>query len=81
MSDQDPDLTRVTQHVDALADHFDTVQIFVSRHEAGAKDGTVNVALGAGNWFARYGQTKEWIVRREEDSRCMARPNDNESKP
>ncbi len=75
MSDTDEDVKRVEQHANALAEHFDSVQIFVTRHEAGRKEGTVNVNLGAGNWFTRFGQVKEWILRVEEDTRLSRKPN------
>lgn len=50
-SESDVDLKRVTDVVNALAEHFDTVQVFVTRHEAGMRDGTVNVQVGAGNEY------------------------------
>lgn len=48
-----------------LAQRFETVQIFVSRYNAKATDGkaagvTEHLVGGAGNWYARYGQVKEW---------------------
>jgi hypothetical protein len=45
--------------------HFDTVQIFASRFKS---DGNLTYRgdRGKGNWFARYGQVKEWIVSEEE---------------
>jgi hypothetical protein len=75
MSDdsQDEDMKRLRQHVDALADHFDAVQIFASRHEAGEQDGTVNIHWGAGNYFARYGQVMEWCIRADETTRNETR--------
>jgi hypothetical protein len=74
----DPDLDMVTEHCTKLGEHFDTVQIFVTRHEAGKEDGTVNVNYGSGNWFARYGQVKEWVLRRDEDTRVSIRENRGE---
>jgi hypothetical protein len=32
-------------------------------------DGTVNIHWGAGNYFARYGQIKQWMVSEDEDTR------------
>ena len=48
------DLTLLKNHAARLREHFDAVQIFVSRHEG--KTGTINAQWGEGNWFARYGQ-------------------------
>lgn len=83
MSDPTPeekaDLEIVERAVNALAEHFETIQVFVTRSnsEVGAKpEGTINVALGAGNWFARYGQVKEWCVRSDEDTRLSRRHNE-----
>ena len=73
---EDPDMKIVEDHCSKLAEHFDSDQVFVTRHEAGEKDGTININWGNGNWFARYGQVLEWCVRRNEDTRCERR-NEN----
>ena len=73
MTDEEQDIQRLVEHSDQLAEHFDTVQIFCTRHEAGKEDGTVAVNQGAGNWFARVGQVKEWIVKKDEEARTTAR--------
>jgi hypothetical protein len=52
------DLERVKHHAAMLMEHFDSVQVFVTRH---TPDGTVNVNFGCGNFFARYGQTELWV--------------------
>ena len=62
---RDRDLELVKQHVEQLGEHFDSVQIFVTRHEAGELDGTININTGAGNWFARYGHIRNWINTEE----------------
>lgn len=46
----------VTQHVNALLEHFDCVQILVS---STIPEGTSNVFIGGGNWFARQGMAHE----------------------
>lgn len=76
MSDSEQDMKRVEEAVRILEEHFDTIQVFATRHEAGEKDGTVNINLGSGNWFARYGQVKEWCVRVEEDTRISRRKDE-----
>lgn len=39
-----------------------SVQIFVTKHE----DGTGSMIHGSGNWYARYGQIKEWVIENEQ---------------
>lgn len=65
----DDDMTMLEKHANELAEHFDSVQIFVTRHEGGEKNGTVNASQGAGNWFARYGQVKSWVIKQDECAR------------
>ena len=64
---------RVDIHVNQLAEHYDSVQIFVTRME-GEKDQTRSIQRGAGNWFARYGQVREWVTVEEEEMRQRVRP-------
>jgi len=59
--------------VDRLGEHFDTVQVFCTRHDAPRLDGTVHMAMGSGNWFARYGQVQAWVVTEEESHRDRGR--------
>lgn len=58
------DVALLQKHVDALGEHFDTVQIFCTRHDH--HNLTVAVQLGAGNWYARYGHVMEWLERQAE---------------
>ena len=74
-SSEDRDLSIVRSHAAQLAEHFDTVQIFVTRHDE-QQDGTIAVDRGEGNWYARFGQVKEWIIKSDEDSRISRRPSD-----
>lgn len=73
---REEDRDRVQDHVNKLLDHFDTVQIFVSRHMPAELDGTVTCNRGGGHWNARYGQVREWLVYEEERIRLCARRND-----
>jgi hypothetical protein len=66
---EDIDLERLKAAAESLGEHFDTVQIFATRHEAGEKNGTVHLKWGTGNWFARYGQVREWVLVEEESAR------------
>lgn len=50
----------VKKAVQGLMMHFDTVQVFVSRHDAGSEQ-TVGCSIGEGNWYARFGQIHEWL--------------------
>lgn len=67
------DMDFVQKHVTALGERFDSVQVFVTRHEAGEHDGTVNINLGAGNYFTRYGQIRDWCIRQDEQARIDRR--------
>ncbi len=66
--ESEADLKRCEDAARALGEYFDTVHIFVTRHES-CRDGTVNIQWGQGNWFARKGQISEWLLREEEDTR------------
>jgi len=72
------DLARVRKHAEELGEHFDGVQIFCSRHEAGTEDGTIHVTYGGGNWFARYGQIREWLIQKDEQTREKVRSESKE---
>lgn len=67
------DIERVQAHVNALIEHFDTVQIFVTRHMPAEADGTISINDGKGNWHARHGQVRDWIVGADEIIRMNAR--------
>jgi hypothetical protein len=51
-----------------LGEHFDTVQIHVTSHE-GFDTKTLSLSSGCGNWFARVGQCREWLMRQDERTR------------
>lgn len=70
---RDADMLRVRETCNALMEHFDSVQIFATRHEAGELSGTVQVDFGRGNWFARRGQIHDWCVKEDEVTRQQAR--------
>lgn len=54
----DEQLAIVRQHILALSEFFDTVQILVSNT---TDAGTEHVFLGSGNWFARQGMAHDFI--------------------
>jgi hypothetical protein len=68
----DQDIDRVRAAARGLIEHFDTVQIFCTRHE-GPETGTTRVTFGLGNWFARFGQAVEWTEKEREVSRGETR--------
>jgi hypothetical protein len=68
---QDQDLAHLRQHVAALAEHFETVQIFATRHEQGR--GTIHCAWGSGNYYARAGHVRAWLAKEDEGERDSVR--------
>jgi hypothetical protein len=70
----DKDLEMVRKHLSTLSEHFDTVQVFVQR--TASEGGTMTLHLGTGNWYARYGQVREWIIKREEEARIESRKDE-----
>lgn len=71
-------LKMIEQHVESLGEFFDSVQIFCSQRDPDGKQETQTFATGCGNWFARYGQIREWVIRAEESSREQARREERE---
>jgi hypothetical protein len=64
-NEADTDVKRVQDAIDTLGEWFDTVQIHVTRN-TGEKDGnTLSISRGTGNWFARYGQIHDWLIRQD----------------
>lgn len=53
--------------VAGLSEHFDSVQVVCTRSET---DGSWSMYMkGAGNYFARVGSVREWLLRDEEGTR------------
>ena len=74
---KDADFQLVVAHCQQLIEHFDSVQIFVTRSEP-EKDGTIHIARGTGNWFARYGQVAAWLTKENEAQRETMRGENEE---
>lgn len=72
---EDKDMEIVKKHAEQLGEMFDSVQIFVTRHEAGEHDGTINAHYGAGNYFTRYGQIRNWVNRQDAIDADQAKRN------
>lgn len=71
--DNDADSELLKQTSLKLGEQFDTIHIFATRHESGEKHGTLRFSEGVGNWYARYGQIRDWLVREEETTREAVR--------
>lgn len=75
---KEADKKRVADTVQNLMEHFDTVQIFVTRHMPAEVDGTLCLNRGNGHWCARYGQIREWLVYEDERIKICARKSEEE---
>ena len=64
MNNRETELAIVKSHANQLAEHFESVQIFVTRH-IGDEQGTVRINYGSGNAFARYGQVRQWLIQED----------------
>jgi hypothetical protein len=64
---EDADMALIKSHVSVLAEHFDSVQVFCTRHDNQNLKGTINVHYGSGDWFARYGHVSAWLKSEEKD--------------
>lgn len=58
---RDEAIELVQKHIAQLSEHFDSVQIFVTRHD-GESGSTLGVNLGEGNWYARRGHVEDWLT-------------------
>lgn len=76
MSPED-DLKRIQLACEALGEHFDSVMIFATRHEPAEHQGTLTFRWGSGNWYARYGHVREWLIREEEAMKVGVRKSDD----
>lgn len=78
MKDGDEDMDRLDEAIGTLGEHFESVQIFVTRN-ADDNEGTVNATKGTGNWFTRYGQVRCWLIKEDERSRISMRKDYEET--
>lgn len=70
------DIDMLKRHCEQLSEHFDTVQIFCTRHMPAELDGTRTLNYGSGNWYARYGQVRCWTLEHDEEHREYGRRKD-----
>ena len=68
---QDEEL--VAKAVSDLGEHFDAVLVLVSRHEPTVENGTVTVEDGCGDFNAKFGLARSYVVYAEEQVRYKAR--------
>lgn len=72
------DSERVLACAKALGEHYDAVEILVSRHDG--NNGTRTICKGAGNRHARLGLVREWLLNTEEqireEGRAISRRDD-----
>jgi hypothetical protein len=62
--DRERDLSMVKAHCRSMSEHFDTVMVFATRTVGSS---TINCRYGIGDFFARYGHCKLWLLREEQD--------------
>lgn len=62
----------VEKHVVQLIEHFDSVQIVVTRYDPQTKT-TNSFGRGGGNFHARWGSMKEWLDQVDEQARMKVR--------
>lgn len=73
----DTGVDEVTRAVQRLGEHWDTVQVFVSRQASGGE--TVSHVDGSGNFHARVRLAETFVLRNNEYERCHARKKDGQT--
>lgn len=73
MTQSEQDLEIVKKAAEQLGEHFDSVVILTTRYDPAVEQGTTNINWGCGNWFARYGQVREYLIKCDERTRCQVR--------
>ncbi len=64
---RDKKMQLLKNQVEVLMRSFDTVQVFCTKHESGDDPQTFEYQTGNGNFMARYGQVRAWLLA--EDAR------------
>ena len=79
MTDQEK-LDILDKHVRELGEFFDTVQIFVMNHASEENPDTDDTySAGAGNFYARQAQVREWSLMQDERARIHVRKEEEDS--
>lgn len=63
---RDKKLEFLQNQVKFMRGHFDTVIVFASHHDDTSGDTSYWVE-GSGNFCARYGQVREWMLKQESE--------------
>lgn len=69
---KDRDEELLNKVADELSGQFDSVRIFITRHD-GIK-GTCRIAVGRGNFYAQCGQIREWLIEQDTMAAKNAEP-------
>lgn len=69
---EDRDMAILKKHCIQLSEHFDSVQIFATRHDHD-EGRTLKANRGHGNWYANFGCVSEWVDEQRERIRQSVR--------
>jgi hypothetical protein len=69
----------VAKHASELAEMFDGVRIFVSWPHPDDAHRTLTYDSGRGNWYACYGQIRQWLIAEDELLRKSVRESEDEA--
>lgn len=69
------------EHASALAEHFDSVRIFVTTPSDDGESNTKGIETGRGNFYAQLGQVHEWLIVQDQYQRNWATRNEEKEKP
>jgi len=58
----------IDHHCLQLREHFDSVRIFVTRHDEKTSN-TLAMSRGRGNYYSATGYVREWMERQDEGTR------------
>lgn len=77
--EQQPLVKIVEDTASALAEYFDSVRIFVTKHGDQSDGSTFRMATGRGNYYASMGQIHEYLVMQNAISSAEAtKPKEEE---
>lgn len=71
------DMALMQKATETLMEHFDSVQIFVTRCDD-TMDGTVGANFGKGDWYARRGVVRDWMLSSDERAKGGGAPPESE---
>ncbi len=69
-------LEKLERVLTEMSGEFDTVRIFVTRHD-GSK-GTYALSRGRGNIYAQYGHVREWLLTMDAITKSQAKQEDEQ---